>query len=65
MMAQKSPKVEKKPISDWLIIANPVMSETADPKSAMPEAPPTASIDFIVLAPFSFSSLNRSMTWIT
>ena len=52
-------------MSDWLIITNPVVSETAEPKSAIPDAPPTASIYFIVPTPFSISSLNLSMTWIT
>ena len=34
MTAQNNPKVEKKPILDWLITMNPAMSDTAEPKSA-------------------------------
>jgi len=39
MMAQNSPKVEKKPILDWLITRNPAMSDTAEPKSDAPPSP--------------------------
>ena len=56
MMAQNSPKVEKKPILDWLITRNPAMSDTAEPKSARPEALPTAASERCGVVPFSRSS---------
>ena len=51
-MAQNSPKVEKKPISDWLITRKPAMSETAEPNSARPEALPTAAREISGVDPF-------------
>ena len=45
IMAQKSPKVEKNPIFDWLITMNPAKSDRAEPKRANPEAPPTTATD--------------------
>ncbi len=65
MTAQNSPKVEKNPILDWLITMNPAMSDTAEPKSARPEALPTAANERCGVAPFSRSSRYLSMRWMT
>ena len=56
MIAQNKPKVEKKPIFDWLITMNPAMSEIAEPNRANPDAPPTAAIDTSGEEPSSRSS---------
>ena len=65
MIAQKSPKVEKKPIFDWLMTMNPAKSERADPKRASPEAPPTTATESNWDFPSSISSLYHSIRWIT
>ena len=41
IIAENNPKVLNKPIEEVAIIANPAISETADPTSANAQAPPT------------------------
>ena len=41
IIALKSPKALNKPIGDVAIIANPAISESAEPTSARAQAPPT------------------------
>ena len=64
IIAENNPNVLNNPIEEVAITQNPAISETAEPINTRAQAPPTPRSAITWSAPFSFSSLYRSVTCI-